>query len=383
MIPPHGGQLVDRIRLDTPGFRDQADPPHLTLSEREANDLDMIGSGAMSPLQGFMAQRDYQEVCRNRRLASGLPWPLPVVLSVKEGDAQPRPGDLTALHDRQGNLRGTIEVDDVYQIDRETEAELCLGTTSDNHPGVGYLKRNGDTYVGGQVTVLARPEQATFASYRLDPKDTRELFEAKGWKSIVAFQTRNPIHRAHEYLTKCALETVDALLVHPLVGETSPDDIPAEVRMQCYEAILSRYYPEDRVALTVYPQAMRYAGPREALLHALIRKNYGCTHFIVGRDHAGTGDFYGTYDAHEIFDDFDPDEIAIAPLRFDHAYWCKRSGGMASSRSGPATNADERVFLSGTKLREMLEKGEYPPEEFTRPEIARILIEYYAERHHP
>ena len=383
MIAPHGGRLVQRFASDEE--RDQliaaaADMPRLMLNEREAADLDMIASGAMSPLEGFMVEDDYRSVCDRKRLAKGLAWPLPVTLALKDGDepAGFEPGNRVALHLADGTLVGIIDIADVYKADKVYEAEKCLMTADEAHPGVQYLNTVGDHYVGGEVTVLARPEHKRFNRYRLDPKETRVLFKTKGWHTIVAFQTRNPIHRAHEYLTKCALEIVDALLIHPLVGETKSDDIPADVRMKCYETLLENYYADDRVALAVYPQAMRYAGPREAILHALIRKNYGITHIIIGRDHAGVGDYYGTYDAQSMFNEFEPGELGITPLNFEHAFWCKKSGAMASTKTGPEAGPEDRVFLSGTKVREMLAAGDYPPVEFTRPEVAEILVQHYA-----
>jgi sulfate adenylyltransferase len=284
-------------------------------------------------------------------------------------------GETAALVDENDKLLGLIEVSEVYNYDVDTEAQGTLGTADDAHPGVQYLKGLSGGYVAGRVHVLALPTYDFANEYRLTPRETRVLFKARGWKSVVAFQTRNPIHRAHEYLTKCALEIVDGLLIHPLVGETKSDDVPARVRMRCYEALLKDYYPKERVALAVYPQAMRYAGPREAMFHALLRKNYGCTHFIVGRDHAGVGNFYGSFDAQVFLSSFDPAEIGIQPLLFEHAFWDKRAGAMASTKTSAARTPEEKVFLSGTKVREMLSNGERPPIEFTRPEVADILIE--------
>ena len=381
MIAAHGGRLINRIASGE--HRDELlrlaeSAPRLTLNSREVSDLEMIGVGAMSPLEGFMGRGDLNSVVNSCRLANGIAWPLPVTLSNKGGDYDLN--SWVALQDEAGNLLGMLDLKERFSYDKNEEAQGCLGTTDDKHPGVQYLKSISDEYMAGPVWVLNMPTYDFANERRLTPRETRVLFKARGWETIVAFQTRNPIHRAHEYLTKCALEMVDGLLIHPLVGETKSDDIPAKVRMDCYEALLSKYYPSDRVACTVYPQAMRYAGPREAMFHALIRKNYGCTHFIVGRDHAGVGDYYGTYDAQKIFDNFTRQEIGIMPLMFEHAFWDKVAGAMASNKTAAATKPEDKVFLSGTKVREMLSNGERPPVEFTRPEVADILIESMASK---
>jgi sulfate adenylyltransferase len=382
MIPAHGGRLINRIA--TGQERDALlarakQAASLTLNAREVSDLEMIGNGAMSPLEGFMGSADLAAVVSRSRLANGVVWPMPVTLSAK-GDTRWKPGMDVALKDETGELLGLLVLSEVYKFSKDEEAQGCLGTTDKSHPGVQYLDSIGDTYLGGEVWVTDMPKYDFANEYRLTPRETRVLFKAKGWKTIVAFQTRNPIHRAHEYLTKCALEIVDGLLIHPLVGETKSDDVPAKVRMRCYEALLRDYYPKDRVALAVYPQAMRYAGPREAMFHALLRKNYGCTHFIVGRDHAGVGNFYGSFDAQVFVSSFDPAEIGIQPLLFEHAFWDKRAGAMASTKTSAARTPEEQVFLSGTKVREMLSNGERPPVEFTRPEVADILIEAMAKK---
>ncbi|RKZ01328.1 sulfate adenylyltransferase [Candidatus Fermentibacteria bacterium] len=370
MIQPHGGRLVNRTITE-----DQLpeNATVLNLNEREKNDLEMIGCGAMSPLEGFMVSADYSSVVDRMRLADGIVWSLPVVFSKKAGDPEVSVGDEVVLN-YNGVLRGTMKIEDIFQADLMHEARETLLTDDENHPGVQYLKSISGTYIGGKINAIDMRDHEPFREHRLIPEETRALFREKGWKSIVAFQTRNPIHRAHEYLQKVSLEMVDGLLVHPLVGATKADDIPAEVRMKCYETILEKYYPADRTALSVFPAAMRYAGPREAIFHALIRKNYGCTHFIVGRDHAGVGDYYGTYDAQIIFESFKPEEIDIIPLKFEHAFYCNACGGMATARTCPHTGAD-RVFLSGKKVRAMLNDGILPPPEFTRPEIAQILME--------
>jgi sulfate adenylyltransferase len=368
LVRPHGGELVDRTG-DRPDDLDALEV--VTLTSREVSDLDMIASGALSPLEGFMDHADYESVVTDMRLANGLPWAIPVCLAV---DDAPK-GDRVALADELGRPLAVLEVAHVYPSTTETEAQQIFRTTDTNHPGVARLFAQKDKYLAGKVTVFDRPEPA-FAELALDPRDTRAAFAERGWKRIVGFQTRNPIHRAHEYLTKVALETVDGLLIHPLVGDTKGDDVPADVRVQCYRTLLDGYYPSDRVLLSAFPAAMRYAGPREAIWHAICRKNYGCSHFIVGRDHAGVGDYYGTYDAQLIFDEFEPHELGIEPMFFEHSFWCKACGSMASAKTCPH-DKEQHVFLSGTKVREMLGNGEVPPTEFTRPEVAEVLIGAY------
>ena len=374
-IAPHGGALVERLddALDEGGGR-----PRVTLSARQQADLDLIAVGALSPLDGFMDRRAYEAVLEDMRLPSGLAWSVPVTLAVPPEELdRVRGADEVELTGESGTFLGVMEVTDRFETDPAREARLVYGTEEEAHPGVASLYAHGTTCLAGPVRVAARmPLDPAAAPYLLDPRVAREAFDANGWRSVVGFQTRNPIHRAHEYITKCALEVVDGLFLHPLVGETKSDDIPADVRMRCYEVLIDAYYPRERVVLGVLPAAMRYAGPREAVLHAILRQNYGCTHFIVGRDHAGVGSYYGTYDAHRIFDGISRDELAIQPLFFEHAFWCNLTGGMATTKTSPS-GPEDRVFLSGTKVREMLGRGEIPPVEFTRPEVARVLIEAY------
>ncbi len=377
-IPAHGGKLVNRILTGVEHnkrLREVPSCPRLTLSPREKSDLDMIACGALSPLEGFMGEKDYLSVINTMRLANGIPWTIPVTLSTTKEKAAQFPFDKPiVLEDENKTPLALLFVEEKYKANRELEAEKVYKTTEDKHPGVAAIKAQGEILLGGKVEVLNRVTYSDFLDERKDPADLRKIFEEKKWKRVVAFQTRNPIHRAHEYLTKSALEICDGLLIHPIVGETKSDDIPADVRMKCYQVLIENYYPKDRVVLAVNPAAMRYAGPREAIFHALIRKNYGCTHFIVGRDHAGVGNYYGTFDAHYIFDEFEPEEIGITPLFFDHTFFCKKCGEMGSSKTCPHTN-DDRVILSGTKVRELLSQGEIPPQEFSRPEVAKILIE--------
>jgi sulfate adenylyltransferase len=368
LIRPHGGVLVP-LAGERPDDVDSLET--VSLTSRELSDLDMLASGALSPLSGFMGKADYEGVVESMRLANGLPWALPVCLAVAEAPS----GDRVALTDESGRRLAVLEVEDVYDYDREREAERCFRTTDDEHPGVARLYGQHGSYLAGQVTVFERAEPG-FPELHKDPADTRALFADRGWKRVVGFQTRNPIHRAHEYLTKCALETVDGLLIHPLVGETKSDDVPAAVRAEAYEVLTRGYYPADRVVVSAFPAAMRYAGPREAIWHAICRKNYGCSHFIVGRDHAGVGSYYGTYDAQLIFDEFEPHELDIEPMFFEHSFWCKVCGQMATAKTCPH-GGDDHVFLSGTKVRELLSEGKLPPEEFTRPEVAEVLIEAY------
>jgi len=375
-IAPHGGSLINRVcTLDQKAeFLDQADHlPRITLDERALSDLQLIAIGGFSPLTGFMSQADYKPVVDSMHLANGLAWAIPVTLPVSEELAQPLTiGSTIRLDDPAGRFVGILELSEKYSYDKLHEALQVYRTNEDKHPGVKVLYNAGNVNLAGDIWLLERDAHPLFPTYQIDPIDSRMLFRDKGWKTVVGFQTRNPIHRAHEYIQKCALETVDGLFLHPLVGATKEDDIPADVRMRCYEILIEKYYPMNRVILAINPAAMRYAGPREAIFHALLRKNYGCTHFIVGRDHAGVGDYYGTYDAQYIFEEFAPGELGITPMMFEHAFYCKRTGQMATSKTSPSL-PEERVHLSGTKVREMLRRGELPPPEFSRPEVAAEL----------
>ncbi|GAC1629922.1 MAG: sulfate adenylyltransferase [Ktedonobacteraceae bacterium] len=377
LIAPHGGQLVINManEAERAELQDRArELPQLVVGSRQLADLEMLAIGAYSPLSGFMKRADYLSVVNNMHLENGLPWSVPITLATtSERAAGLKDGSQIALVNEQGTLQAVMTLEEKFAYDKQHEASNVYRTTEEAHPGVKAMYQQGDTLLGGPVHVVALQTQA-FAKYRFTPAQSRQLFTERGWKRVVGFQTRNPVHRAHEYIQKCALETVDGLYLHPLVGDTKDDDIPADVRMRCYEVLLANYYPADRAILGVLPAAMRYAGPREAVFHALMRKNYGCSHFIVGRDHAGVGNYYGTYDAHFIFAEFDPAKLGITPMFFDHAFFCRTCDSMASSKTCPHGN-DQHVTLSGTKVRQMLQAGEIPPREFSRPEVARVLIE--------
>jgi len=379
LVQPHGGKLVDRIATAAERealLQSAANLQTITLNAREEADLELIANGAFSPLEGFLGEADYLSVRDNKRLANGLVWSIPVTLSVTEEEKNKlNVGEDVVLNGRDGRLLAILHLDEIYTYDKQEEARQVYRTTEEQHPGVAALYAQKDFLLGGKITLVNTVSEA-FGKYRFTPAQLRALFEEKGWSRVVAFQTRNPIHRAHEYLTKTALESVDGLLVHPIVGETKSDDIPADVRIQAYEELLSNYYPTNRTQLAGLPAAMRYAGPREAIFHALIRKNYGASHFIVGRDHAGVGSYYGTYDAQKIFSEFQPEEIGINLVFFENTFYCQACGGMASLKTCPHDTA-QHVSLSGTKVREMLVNGEIPPVEFTRPEVAQILIDAY------
>lgn len=377
LVHPHGGTLINRrVSSDEKKFWEDKTKflKKISLNQREISDLELISNGAFSPLEGFMVQKDYHNVVQEMRLSSGLIWSIPITLPVTEAEANPlQEGEPVVLTDSSGNTLAILHLEEKYRYNKEIEARCVYRTTDTSHPGVTYLYSQGEVLLGGKVSLLREIHHTLFSVYHLEPAQIRQLSSEKRWRTLVGFQTRNPIHRAHEYIQKCALEIVDALLIHPLVGETKSDDIPANVRMRCYEVLIEHYYPKDRTLLAVLPAAMRYAGPREAIFHALVRKNYGCTHFIVGRDHAGVGNFYGPFDAHRIFEEFQESELGIKPLFFDNTFYCKRCGSMASHRTCPH-DPWNYVFLSGTKVREMLRQGIMPPPEFTRPEVAQILI---------
>ncbi len=383
-VAPHGGTLVNLLAQQAEAERltlEAGNYPELAVNHRELSDLELLAVGALSPLTGFQGERDYHSILDTMHLENGLAWTIPVTLSLTAEEVKRigGAGAVTLTSHEGGDPLAVLEVSEVFKRDREKEARGVFQTEDLEHPGVKALHDAGDYCLAGVVQVIRLPQHHDFARYRLTPAETRAEFAERGWRTVVGFQTRNPIHRAHEYIQKCALEIVDGLLVHPLMGATKGDDVPADVRMRCYEALFDGYYPKDRAMVTVFPAAMRYAGPKEAIWHAICRKNYGCTHFIVGRDHAGVGRYYGTYDAQKIFEKFEPGELGVMPLMFEHSFWCNRCEGMASPKTCPHAEED-RVSLSGTGVREMLRKGERPPQEFSRPEVADILIEAMRER---
>jgi len=377
-ITAHGGG--DLVNAEAPEAEcsslkaHAASLPNVQLSPRDLADLEMIASGAFSPLTGFMGEADYVKSRDEMRLTSGVPWSIPITLGVEEATAKSlKMGTDVALTAENGARLAILKLAEIYKVDRAREAEAVFGTAEDAHPGAKNVTSTPPFCLGGKIILFAQIPGRTFPEYRLEPRETRAAFRERGWKKIVAFQTRNPTHRAHEYIQKAALEVCDGLLLHPLVGETKGDDVPAAIRMETYKVLLDLYYPKNRAMLSVMPAHMRYGGPREAILHAIIRRNYGCTHFIVGRDHAGVGNYYGTYDAQKMFERFGAAEMGITPLMFENTFWCNKCLSMASYKTCPHTDAD-RLLLSGTKVREMLRAGQAPPPEFTRPELAAILV---------
>ena len=378
-IAPHGGHLVNRVLR---GDMRQAvleraqNLFQLDLNPMNLSDLELIAHGAMSPLTGFMGQADYVSVLTEMRLQNRLVWTLPVTLPVDAATAVSiSPHQEIALCEN-GRTLAVMEISETFSYDKQHEAELIYKTTDTSHPGVARLYQQGDHYIAGEIWVVDLPQAAStqFPQFRHTPAQTRRMFARRGWRRVVGFQTRHPVHRAHEYIQKIALEIVDGLLLHPIVGETKEDDLPADLRIASYEAILPDYYPPNTILLGAFPGTMRYAGPREAIFHAVIRKNYGCTHFIVGRDHAGAGDYYGTYDAQRIFDHFSKEEIGIEILPFDFMFYCHKCGMIASSKTCPH-DQENWVYLSGSQVRETLERGEMLPPEFTRPEVSKVLLE--------
>jgi sulfate adenylyltransferase len=382
LVPPHGGRL-NLLLVEGEERTEQKERaksmPQVRLSSRETSDLIMMAIGAFSPLSGFMGEDDYTRVVQDMRLADGTLWPIPITLSVtkEEADSFSIGSEIALIDDESDELMGSMRIEEVFTYDKRVEARQVYKTEDEAHPGVAKVYSQQNILLSGPVKAFSEgPYPNIFGKRYARPATTRAIFEEKGWTTIAAFQTRNPIHRSHEYCTKIALEVCDGIFIHPLVGKLKADDIPAETRMKCYEVLLENYYPEDRVVLKVYPMEMRYGGPREAILHAIFRQNYGCSHLIVGRDHAGVGNYYGPFDAQTIFDDIDDEDLHLKPLKIDWTFWCYKCDGMASMKTCPHSK-DDRVLISGTKLREMLANGQVPPKEFSRPEVVQILMDYY------
>lgn len=378
-IQPHGGRLIDQVLEGAARTEAQTialHAPRLTLNDVGLADLELIATGVYSPLTGFLGSADYARVVSEMKLANGTLWPIPITLAVSEDEAAKlHEGQPVALYSPADQLVGLLELREKYRVDVRREAELVYGTADEAHPGVARLYRQGPVLLAGEIWQIGEITPS-FPQLAHTPAQTRAAFAERGWRTIVGFQTRNPVHRAHEYLQKVALETIDGLLLHPLVGATKDDDVPAATRVKTYQVLLEDYYPAGRVMLAAYPAAMRYAGPREAILHAISRQNYGCTHFIVGRDHAGVGNYYGTYQAQELFDTLEPSDLLITPIKFEHTFYCRSCGSIASTRTCPH-DREHHLVLSGTKVRELLRIGELPPPEFTRPEVAKVLMEAY------
>lgn len=379
MIKPHGGTLINRIAKgkEKDELIKQAQKFYkINIQDRFVSDCEMIAIGGFSPLSGFMDKDTAISVIEKMELPGGTIWSIPILLPISKSDkSKIKNGDKVILEDKYDRIIAIIEVREKFTLDLENYCQKVFKTTEIAHPGVKAVKEAGNYFIAGDIKLINRPlREKIDKNYFKDPLQTRKEFEEKGWNSIVAFQTRNPIHRAHEYLIKCALEITDGALIHPLVGETKPDDVPANARMQCYETIIENYFNQEKTMLTVLPTAMRYAGPKEAIHHMIMRKNYGCTHMIIGRDHAGVGDYYGTYEAQELVDKVS-DQLGIVALKFEHSFYCKKCENMATKKTCPHS-ADAHVFLSGTKVRKMLKEGEKPPKEFSRPEVAEVLLKW-------
>ncbi len=384
LVKPHGSDVLKPLLLEGAALdvakKNAASLPKVTLSSREAGDLIMLGIGGFTPLQGFMGKADWQGVCDSMKMAKGLFWPIPITLSADKhtADALALNSEVALVDGESGELMGSMIVAEKYAIDKAHECQTVFGTTDLAHPGVKMVMDQGDINLAGPVKVFSQGEfPEKYKDIYMTPAETRALFEAKGWSSVVAFQTRNPMHRSHEYLVKIAIEICDGVMVHSLLGNLKAGDIPADVRQEAISTLIDNYFVKDTVVQSGYPLDMRYAGPREALLHALFRQNYGCSHLIVGRDHAGVGDYYGPFDAHHIFDKVPAGALLTQPLKIDWTFWCNKCGTMASMRTCPHS-AEDRVLVSGTKVRKALsEDGDIDPN-FSRPEVLEVLKRYYA-----
>ncbi len=384
LVNPHGGESLKPLLLEGDALSAESAHaqtlPKISISSRETGDLIMLGIGGFTPLGGFMSKADWQGVCDNMHTSSGLFWPIPITLSTDVASAESiiEGCEVGLCDDESGQVIATMRIDEKYIIDKAHECNTVYKTTDAEHPGVAMVMAQGDVNLAGPVKVLSRggfPE--TYSKLFKTPAQTRAEFAEMGWSRIAAFQTRNPMHRSHEYLAKIAIEICDGVLIHSLLGKLKAGDIPADVRSESIASLCENYFVDNTVMQAGYPLDMRYAGPREALLHALFRQNYGCSHLIVGRDHAGVGDYYGPFDAHHIFDEIPADALETQPLRIDWTFWCYKCGSMASMKTCPH-DAEDRLLLSGTKLRKMLSEGEDPPPEFSRPEVVAILQKYYA-----
>ncbi|MFZ5515124.1 MAG: sulfate adenylyltransferase [Candidatus Zhuqueibacterota bacterium] len=382
LVPPHGGELKPLLlkgEKRAVELKKAKGLRQVRMSSRETSDLIMLGMGAFSPLEGFMHRDDYIKVVETMHMANGLLWPIPITLAVDKSNADSIAlgEEIALIDDDSDELMATMKVEEKYGYDKKHEAKHVFRTDDGAHPGVAKIFDQPDIYLAGPVKTLSESEYpAKYGAYYATPEETRAIFAQMGWSTVAAFQTRNPIHRSHEYVTKIALEVSDGVFIHPLVGKLKSDDIPADVRMKCYEVLLDNYYPKDRVVCKVYPMEMRYGGPREAVLHAIFRQNFGCSHLIIGRDHAGVGSYYGPFDAQKIFEEINEGELALKPLNIDWTFWCYKCEGMASMKTCPHGKED-RLLISGTKLRDMLSSGQQPAKEFSRPEVIEILIDYY------
>jgi len=384
LVKPHGSDTLKPLLLEGAARTAELDRakalPKIKMSSREVGDVIMLGIGGFTPLTGFMTKADWQGVCDGMKMASGLFWPIPITLSTDKVTAQgiKEGADIALTDGESGEIMATMKVTEKYGIDKAHECMMVYKTTDLAHPGVKMVMDQGEVNLAGSVKVLSTGTfKEEYGDQFMTPAETRAKFEQMGWSKIAAFQTRNPMHRSHEYLAKIAIETMDGVLIHSLLGALKPGDIPAEVRSEAISVLVENYFAPNTVIQAGYPLDMRYAGPREALLHALFRQNYGCSHLIVGRDHAGVGDYYGPFDAQKIFDEIPKDALETKNMNIDWTFWCNKCGGMASQRTCPHTK-DDRILLSGTKVRAMLSEGKDLPVEFSRPEVAKVLQKYYA-----